>query len=75
MGNPLHGISCKLFGIVNQNEEALLELDQHDVHVKLESKINKFQAQGIVMQAKIKKLCTSTGDQLVSRLVDLQGSV
>jgi hypothetical protein len=54
VGNPVDGLSFDLFGIIDRNEEALLELDQR-VHSNLESKITDIEERGVATQKEVAK--------------------
>jgi hypothetical protein len=73
VGNPVDGIAFDIFGIMDQNEDALTDLDRSVQDFK--PKLDELEARGLSTQAEVKKFRESTGDKLLIRLGEPESSV
>jgi hypothetical protein len=74
VGSPVDGLSFDLYGIMDRNEDAVMELD-HRVTARVEPKLIELEAGLAVVQTEMQRFRDSTGDQLLVRLADLELSV
>jgi hypothetical protein len=74
VGSPTDGIAFDLFAMTESTEEALMDLDKIVVK-KLTPNLADAEARITKAQAEIAKFKSSTGDQLMSRLGDLETQV
>jgi hypothetical protein len=74
VGSPTDGIAFDLFAIAESTEEALMDLDKIVVK-KLTPNLSKAETRIAKAQAEIAKFRATTGDQLMSRLGDLEAQV
>jgi hypothetical protein len=74
VGTPVDGLSFDLYGIMDRNEDAVTELD-HRLTRKVEPKLLELNAGLATLQSEMKRFWSSTGNQLLVRLADLETSV